>query len=119
MEGEDVKKRHKYDRVEVKVCLLCLFKFQSKGEDEKSVVNSGYVVENILIGYGRSLAGNVGNIRFMRRKGLKMNDKEDEDKDEIKGLIWVNNHIANKRRKYWASVIIGLFRKEMLRVCVE
>ncbi|GKC38645.1 hypothetical protein Tco_1051029 [Tanacetum coccineum] len=26
-------------------------------------------------------------------------DEEDEDKDEIKGLIWVNNHIANKRGK--------------------
>ncbi|GKB43851.1 hypothetical protein Tco_0888793 [Tanacetum coccineum] len=26
-------------------------------------------------------------------------DEEDEDKDEIKGLIWVYNHIANKREK--------------------
>ncbi|GKD04876.1 hypothetical protein Tco_1179850, partial [Tanacetum coccineum] len=66
-------------------------------------------------GYGRSLVENVGNIR----KGLKMNDEGDEDKDEIKGLIWVNNHIANKRRKDWASVIMRLFRKEMFRVIRE
>ncbi|GKB92021.1 hypothetical protein Tco_0964293, partial [Tanacetum coccineum] len=30
---------------------------------------------------------------------LKMNDEEDEDNDEIKGLLLVYNHIANKREK--------------------
>ncbi|GJZ46048.1 hypothetical protein Tco_0593644 [Tanacetum coccineum] len=82
-------------------------------------VNSRYVMENVLKGYGRSLVGNVGNIKFMCMGGLKMNDEEDEDRDQIKGLIWVNNHIANIRRKDWASVIMGLFRKEMFGVCVE
>ncbi|GJX59476.1 hypothetical protein Tco_0290866 [Tanacetum coccineum] len=52
-------------------------------------------------------------------KGLKINDEYDEDKDGIKGLIWVNDHIANKRRKDWASVIMGLFMKKMFGVCVE
>ncbi|GJW99065.1 hypothetical protein Tco_0180873 [Tanacetum coccineum] len=35
----------------------------------------------------------------IRLEGLKMKNKDDEDKDEIKGLIWVNNHIANKKGK--------------------
>ncbi|GJS45145.1 hypothetical protein Tco_0595266 [Tanacetum coccineum] len=41
------------------------------------------------------------------KKGLKMKNEDDEDKDEIKGLISVNNHIANKKeengqiRKYY------------------
>ncbi|GJX93238.1 hypothetical protein Tco_0347824 [Tanacetum coccineum] len=44
-------------------------------------------------GYGGSLVGNEGNVRF------EDEDEEDEDYDEIKGLIWVYNHIANKREK--------------------
>ncbi|GKE23376.1 hypothetical protein Tco_1434888, partial [Tanacetum coccineum] len=30
---------------------------------------------------------------------LKIKNEDDEDKDEIKGLIWVYDHIANKREK--------------------
>nr|GEY34769.1 hypothetical protein [Tanacetum cinerariifolium] len=35
------------------------------------------------------------------QSGLKLTgfEDEDEDKDDIKGLIWVDNHIANKREK--------------------
>nr|GEW18689.1 hypothetical protein [Tanacetum cinerariifolium] len=35
------------------------------------------------------------------QSGLKLTGfkDEDEDKDDIKGLIWVDNHIANKREK--------------------
>ncbi|GJW31296.1 hypothetical protein Tco_0051328 [Tanacetum coccineum] len=32
----------------------------------------------------------------VKKRGLKM---KNEDEDEIKRLIWVNNHIANKREK--------------------
>ncbi|GKA32340.1 hypothetical protein Tco_0718707 [Tanacetum coccineum] len=45
-------------------------------------------------GYGISLVENVGDIR----KGLKMKMKNEDD-DEIKGLMWVCNHVANKREK--------------------
>ncbi|GJU87748.1 hypothetical protein Tco_1295294 [Tanacetum coccineum] len=34
-----------------------------------------------------------------RLEDLKMKNKDDEDKDKIKGLIWVNNHISNKKGK--------------------
>ncbi|GJT83818.1 hypothetical protein Tco_1058160 [Tanacetum coccineum] len=83
-------------------------------ECSKTKAKTGAHTEELLP-TGRYLNGNVENIR----KGLKMNDEEDEDKDEIKGLIWVNNHTANIRRKDWASVIMGLFRKELFGVCVE
>ncbi|GJX06739.1 retrovirus-related pol polyprotein from transposon TNT 1-94 [Tanacetum coccineum] len=43
----------------------------------------------------RNTKERVGDIR----KGLKINDEEDEEKDEMKGLIWVYNHIANKRER--------------------
>ncbi|GJR39449.1 S-adenosyl-L-homocysteine hydrolase [Tanacetum coccineum] len=46
-------------------------------------------------------------------------EDEDEDNGEFKGLIWVNNHIANKRRKDWANMIMGLFRKKMFGVWNE
>nr|GFA42950.1 gibberellin 2-beta-dioxygenase 8-like [Tanacetum cinerariifolium] len=38
---------------------------------------------------------------ILQNKGLKMKMKneDDEDKDKIKGLIWVNNHIDNKKEK--------------------
>ncbi|GKD76863.1 hypothetical protein Tco_1339484 [Tanacetum coccineum] len=49
----------------------------------------------------------------MREFGLMRFEDEDKDKDEIKGFIWVYNHIDNKRRKDWENVIIGLFRKKM------
>ncbi|GJY16168.1 hypothetical protein Tco_0386590 [Tanacetum coccineum] len=80
MDGEDVKKREKK-------------------------MNSGYVVENVLIRYGGSLVGNERNTRYNKYKeGLcelkfEDEDEEDEDKDEIKGLIWVYIHISNKREK--------------------
>ncbi|GJW45994.1 hypothetical protein Tco_0077640 [Tanacetum coccineum] len=86
------------------------------GEDVKKrdvmekKVNSESVVESFLKRCGGYIVWNVGNIRF---------EDEDEDKDEIKELIWVNKNIANKRRKDWASVIMGLFRKKMFEVCVE
>ncbi|GKB20498.1 hypothetical protein Tco_0854421 [Tanacetum coccineum] len=32
-------------------------------------------------------------------KGLKMKNEDDKDKDEIKGLIWVNKRIDNKKDK--------------------
>ncbi|GJZ91045.1 hypothetical protein Tco_0662972 [Tanacetum coccineum] len=34
-----------------------------------------------------------------RLEDLKMKNKDDEDKDKIKGLIWVYNHISNKKGK--------------------
>ncbi|GJT43627.1 hypothetical protein Tco_0952342 [Tanacetum coccineum] len=48
--------------------------------------------------------GEVGRSRVIRRGAFKYNKYkegsfEDEDKDEIKGLIWVNNCIANKKEK--------------------
>ncbi|GJS48229.1 hypothetical protein Tco_0598350 [Tanacetum coccineum] len=62
-------------------------------------VNSGYVLENVLKRYGISLVGDVGNITYYKYKEDEDEDEDVEDKDEIKGLIWVYNHIANKREK--------------------
>ncbi|GJY33872.1 hypothetical protein Tco_0418341 [Tanacetum coccineum] len=59
-------------------------------------VNSEYVMENVLK-YMRYIVWNVRNIEVQQVQGWF--EDEDEDKDEIKGLIWVNNHIANKRGK--------------------
>ncbi|GJV95362.1 hypothetical protein Tco_1546939 [Tanacetum coccineum] len=53
---------------------VCLFKFEFNPRKEK-------------------------RMRFMLGEGLKMKNEDDEDKDEIKGLILVNNHIANKKGK--------------------
>ncbi|GJZ40010.1 adenosine kinase 2 [Tanacetum coccineum] len=36
--------------------------------------------------------------KVAQEKALPFED-QDEDKDDIKGLVWVNNHIANKRGK--------------------
>ncbi|GKF35967.1 hypothetical protein Tco_0112725, partial [Tanacetum coccineum] len=47
-----------------------------------------------------------------RLKGLKMKKEDDEDKDEIKGLIWVNNHISNKKGKSGKM-------NDVLKDCVE
>ncbi|GJZ04956.1 hypothetical protein Tco_0538231 [Tanacetum coccineum] len=80
MDGDDVK--------EDRVMMDCEVADQLV---EREKINSRCVVENVLKRCGGSLVENVGNIRFK--------DEEDEDKDEIKGLIWVYNHIANKRGK--------------------
>ncbi|GJT40792.1 hypothetical protein Tco_0940657 [Tanacetum coccineum] len=58
---------------------------------------------------GGAFVRNVGNKKYNKYKestlckgmleGLKMKNEDDEDKDEIKGLIWVNNHISNKKGK--------------------
>ncbi|GKE75858.1 hypothetical protein Tco_1537899 [Tanacetum coccineum] len=71
-----------------------LMRWLDQGEDDgvrvcnlnviEKKVNSEYVVENVLIRFEISLVGNVGF------------EDEDEGKDGIKGLIWVNNRIANK-----------------------
>ncbi|GJT76280.1 hypothetical protein Tco_1043005 [Tanacetum coccineum] len=50
---------------------------------------------------------------------VRMFKDEDEGKDEIKGLIWVNNQIAIQGTKEYAYVIMGLFSKKMFGVYVE
>ncbi|GJU65538.1 hypothetical protein Tco_1247373 [Tanacetum coccineum] len=48
-------------------------------------------------------------------------EDEDKDKDEIKGLIWINNHIANYGKK--SGKKCGLWdclgRSNGFEVCVE
>ncbi|GJY54437.1 hypothetical protein Tco_0446101 [Tanacetum coccineum] len=44
----------------------------------------------------------------IRLEGLKIKNEDDEDKDEIKGLIWVNNHIANKKGKRLCRRNVGV-----------
>ncbi|GJX19829.1 hypothetical protein Tco_0222506 [Tanacetum coccineum] len=47
------------------------------------------------------------------KKGLKMKNEDGEDKDEIKGLIWVNNHIDNEKEK---NEIMRWFKKKVFRM---
>ncbi|GKD25230.1 hypothetical protein Tco_1231444 [Tanacetum coccineum] len=94
---EGVRLRGLEERKDRKECLQDVRNTKAKdGEDVKKrekKMNSRYVVENILIRYGGSLVGNKGYVRF------EDEDEEYEDKDEINRLIWVYNHIANKREK--------------------
>ncbi|GKE22392.1 hypothetical protein Tco_1433904 [Tanacetum coccineum] len=95
----------------------------------KKKVNSACMVKNVLIRCGGAFVSNVGGKKYNKykestlckgmsvdilrmrfgdylvkvyvKKGVKVKNEDDEDKDEIKGLIWVNNHIANKKEKNW------------------
>nr|GEW81732.1 hypothetical protein [Tanacetum cinerariifolium] len=91
-------------------CVCLPFEFQSKGgvESEKKV-NSGYVVENVLMGCGGTYVGNKGNKKegsceeeFRLEEGLKMTIKDSETKlmkemsyeifkDEQKKKLGMNN----------------------------
>ncbi|GJU21822.1 hypothetical protein Tco_1155164 [Tanacetum coccineum] len=88
MECEDEKRRGKLDRRDGKINV----ELQSKGGFGMRYLGLKMWLDQEL--EEESLC--EGKIRL---EGLKIKNEDDEDKDEIKGLIWVNNHIANKKGK--------------------
>ncbi|GJS77390.1 hypothetical protein Tco_0727271 [Tanacetum coccineum] len=64
MEGEDAKRRGKLDRVDKKV---------------RKKVNSGYVVENVLMGCGGAIVRNIGNKKKVYAWRRFEDDKNEDD----------------------------------------